>query len=118
MLITDIMIGDIVLKNGEYHKVELIDFADEADCIYEGISGLEPAELTEEMMIKFGFGKIEYSGTFFMDKIPFEIRINNKHHMNKFWVDDQEGNITYHCSFIHTLQHLLRTFDVYLTLQP
>lgn len=71
---------------------------------------IDPIPLTTEILEANGFMYL-MNHSFYNERLPFDIK-TCKEKDNKDYEVGQEGDITYYCCYVHTLQHLLRDFDL------
>ena len=111
MKVTDLMIGDLVNVNGLNLKVGAIH-ADEIGvvdpdykiywCSDDGLDRIDPIPLTEEILVKNGFGKI--NNQYFFGQVEIK-------ELRDCWVviiNKEDADVDINIHFVHQLQHLLR----------
>lgn len=117
MKATELMIGDWLYDSkGIPKRVELQDYCDEADCLYDGLSNLKPIPLTEEILKANGFNKLDLTiGNYALkleEKEKYDIHtilwggvFNGR---MEFKVICEYIHIDKKIRYVHELQHALR----------
>lgn len=115
MKTSQLMLGDLVMVNGETRKIDSISMEvahlyGDCDLVWIMEDAIEPIPLTAEMLEKIGFENRLKSG--FMQKIhEGELRIRaNPFFINIYSASARESkvNLKPHQVYVHELQHALR----------